>query len=231
MVRFGVREKIMVIFFILLFVPIITLGFVSVYEVNKVGSRAVNDSRDSLSDQAEKHLMNLVRDKANETNAFFESIESDTKILTDFGNDLYNNPENYHNGSNYPDYEYSSNTVSYLPSWGYVHTASDERRDVVVAFIHVEPKDTQAGSSAETKLVKNAKWLARKWDVKQILLHSFTHLAQEKADPEQAKLLMDRAHDRLEKAEYDVSQTPYGYFNDLSIDAKGHPLARIFKEF
>jgi tetratricopeptide (TPR) repeat protein len=128
MVRFGVREKIMVIFFILLFVPIITLGFVSVYEVNKVGSRAVNDSRDSLSDQAEKHLMNLVRDKANETNAFFESIESDTKILADFGNDLYNNPENYHNSSNYPEYEYSSNTVSFLPSWGYVHTASDERK-------------------------------------------------------------------------------------------------------
>jgi hypothetical protein len=26
-------------------------------------------------------------------------------------------------------------------------------------------------------------------------------------------------------------QTPYGYFNDLSMDAPGHPLARIYKEF
>ena len=81
------------------------------------------------------------------------------------------------------------------------------------------------------KLVKNAKWLARKWDVKKILLHSFTHLAEEKAEPGRAKSLLDRVQARLRQAEYDVSQTAYGYFNDLAIEAKGHPLARIFKEF
>jgi hypothetical protein len=73
----------------------------------------------------------------------------------------------------------------------------DERKNVVVAFVHVEPKDIEDGSSAETKLVKNAKWLARKWDVKKILLHSFTHLAEEKADPDEAKSLLDRVQDRL----------------------------------
>jgi hypothetical protein len=36
---------------------------------------------------------------------------------------------------------------------------------------------------------------------------------------------------RLETAGYKAIQTPYGYFNDLSIDAPGHPLARIYKEF
>ncbi len=109
--------------------------------------------------------------------------------------------------------------------------APGELRNGVVAFIHVEPKDTQKGSSAETKLVKNAKWLARKWDSKQVLLHSFTHLAEDKAEPEQAKLLMDRVQQRLVGAGYQASLTAYGYFNDLSIEAKGHPLARIFKEF
>ena len=107
----------------------------------------------------------------------------------------------------------------------------DERHNVVVAFIHVEPKDVDGNSSAETKLVKNAKWLARKWDVKEVLLHSFTHLAEEKADPVDAKALMNRVSNRLDNAGYEASQTPYGYFNDLSIEAKGHPLARIFKEF
>jgi hypothetical protein len=101
----------------------------------------------------------------------------------------------------------------------------------VVAFIHVEPKDVENGSSAETKLVKNAKWLARKWETKRIILHSFTHLGEEKADPADAKRLIDRAQTRLEKADYDIAQTPYGYFNDLSMEAPGHPLARIFKEF
>ena len=109
--------------------------------------------------------------------------------------------------------------------------APSERRDVVVAFIHVEPADVVQGSAAETKLVKNAKWLARKWEVDTILLHSFTHLGEEKADPDLAQQLIERAGQRLETAGYKASLTAYGYYNDLSIEAKGHPLARIYKAF
>lgn len=103
-------------------------------------------------------------------------------------------------------------------------------KNCIVAFIHVEPKDVAGGSSAETKLVKNAKWLARKWETSRVVLHSFTHLGEEKAAPEAAKGLIDRVHARLENAAYEPCQTPYGHFNDLSIQAPGHPLARIFKE-
>ena len=103
---------------------------------------------------------------------------------------------------------------------------------VVVAFIHVEPPDVEEGSSAETKLVKNAKWLARKWETRSIILHSRSPTWRErKADPEAAKGLFDRVQSRLETAGYATVQTPYGYFNDLSMDAPGHPLARIYKEF
>lgn len=101
----------------------------------------------------------------------------------------------------------------------------------VVAFIHVEPRDVVDGSSAETKLVKNAKWLARKWDTRLVILHSFTHLGDVKADPGDAKALIDRVQQRLDTAGYTAWQTPYGYFNDLCIEAPGHPLARIYKEF
>ena len=100
----------------------------------------------------------------------------------------------------------------------------------VVAFVHVEPADVAGGSPAETKLVKNAKWLARKWEVRQVVLHSFTHLGEAKADPADARALLDRARDRLEGAGYPAVQTPYGYFLDLRIEAPGHPLARIYKE-
>jgi hypothetical protein len=101
----------------------------------------------------------------------------------------------------------------------------------VVAFIHVEPRDMADGSAAETKLVKNAKWLARKWETRQVILHSFTHLGEEKAEPGDAKALIDRVQQRLATAGYTAVQTPYGYFNDLSLEAPGHPLARIYKEF
>ena len=101
----------------------------------------------------------------------------------------------------------------------------------VVAFIHVEPGDVEPGSSAETKLVKNAKWLARKWEVTSILLHSFTHLGEKKADADRAARLIAQAGQRLVKSGYDARQTAYGHYNDLSIQAQGHPLARIYKEF
>lgn len=109
--------------------------------------------------------------------------------------------------------------------------APSTHEKAVVAFIHVEPKDVETGSTAETKLVKNTKWLARKWDTKQIILHSFTHLGEKKAGPTEAKGLIDRVQERLKKTAYHAVPTPYGYFNDLSIQAPGHPLARIFKEF
>jgi len=101
----------------------------------------------------------------------------------------------------------------------------------VVAFIHVEPGDLDEKSGSETKLVKNSKWLARKWETRAIVLHSFTHLGEVKADPKGAKDLIDRADERLKKAEYETIQTPYGYFLDLELKAPGHPLARVYKEF
>jgi len=106
-----------------------------------------------------------------------------------------------------------------------------QNANVVVAFVHVEPGDPEPSSSAETKLVKNAKWLARKWDTRQVVLHSFTHLGEKKAEPQEAKLLMENAAKRLTAAGYTVTQTPYGYFNDLLIEAPGHALARIYKQF
>jgi peptidoglycan/xylan/chitin deacetylase (PgdA/CDA1 family) len=107
---------------------------------------------------------------------------------------------------------------------------ADMHEKAVVAFIHVEPGDVES-NSVETKLVKNAKWVARKWDTKVIILHSFTHLGEEKAEPEHAKALLDRAQKRLDSAGYEAFQTPYGYFNDLTIQAQGHPLSRIYKAF
>ncbi len=65
-----------------------------------------------------------------------------------------------------------------------------ENETTVVAFVHVEPKDMETGG-AETKLVKNAKWLARKWDTTKVILHSFTHLGEEKAEPDQARELVE----------------------------------------
>ena len=108
---------------------------------------------------------------------------------------------------------------------------ADGCEHAVVAFVHVEPGDVEAGSSAPTRLVKNAKWLARKWDTRTIVLHSFTHLGEDKADAEPAQALLTQAAARLNGSDYRAVQTPYGYFSDIAMEAPGQPLARIYKAF
>jgi len=103
-------------------------------------------------------------------------------------------------------------------------------KNVLVGFIQVEEKDEERSSNVETKLVKNLKWAARKNNTNHIILHSFNHLSESKASPEFSKKLLDRADERLKNSDYETSQTPFGYFLDLDIQAPGNPLARIFKD-
>lgn len=103
--------------------------------------------------------------------------------------------------------------------------------NAVVGFIHAEESDENNATSVETKLVKNLKWAARKNETNRIVLHSFNHLSSSSANPEFTLNLFNQVEERLKKAEYITSQTPFGYFLNLSMEAPGKPLARIFKEF
>ena len=106
-----------------------------------------------------------------------------------------------------------------------------EFNNCLVGFIHFEEKDENNLSAVETKMVKQLKWAARKNETNKIILHSFAHLSESKGSPEKTKELFDSAEIRLENADYEVLQTPFGYFLDLDINAPGHSFARLFKEF
>ena len=101
--------------------------------------------------------------------------------------------------------------------------------NVQVAFIQVEKEDEGRESDVEKKLVKNLKWVCGKNNVNKIILHSFAHLSESKAEPEFTKLLFERTEERLLNAGFTVNQTPFGYFLDLQVDAPGFSLARVFK--
>ena len=103
--------------------------------------------------------------------------------------------------------------------------------NVLVAFIHAEEKDEIDIKSIETKMVKNLKWAAKKNDTKNVVLHSFAHLAETKANPNFTKELFDRVEARMNNADYACDQTAFGYFMDLDITAPGISQARIFKSF
>ncbi len=103
--------------------------------------------------------------------------------------------------------------------------------NVLVGFIQMEKEDEANSKYFETKLVKSLKWAAKKNETKHIILHSFAHLSNSKANPHVTKDLFDAVEQRLQNSDYKATQTPFGYFLDIEVKAPGRSSARIFKSF
>ncbi len=130
------------------------------------------------------------------------------------------------------------NKFAYKPTIKTIEDAKEytervEFQKVQAAFIQVEEQDEIGGreKSVEKKLLNFVKWILRKNDTNEVVLHSFAHLSDSKASPEFTKALFDKVEVRLKNVGYEVSQTPFGYFLDLEVDAPGFSLARVFKSF
>lgn len=101
--------------------------------------------------------------------------------------------------------------------------------DAVVAFIHVEVQDQADRARAFRHLLKHLKWLANKKGFRHIVLHSFTHLGGESANPDFAHALLLDLAERLENTGYQVAITPFGYFCSWQLDVYGESLAKVYK--
>ena len=122
-----------IIIVVILLVPLLSISAYIAFhgigfsEKQKKEDQSSNDYEYSLSEDQIEILKSIARDKANEVDAFFINIINETNILTNFGNDIYNGNLKDFSVFTLPTYEYDENTVDYLPKWGYVHTAQDER--------------------------------------------------------------------------------------------------------
>src|SRR3970040_1276236 len=79
--------------------------------------------------------------------------------------------------------------------------------NAAIVFVHSEPQDEAMPSGLETKFVKNVKWIAGKRGFKNIVLHSFTHLAEVSASPQFAEAFLQSAAARLRNTGYQVALT------------------------
>jgi hypothetical protein len=102
--------------------------------------------------------------------------------------------------------------------------------DAVVVFYQVEAEDLDRRGKVVTKLIKNIKWLAGKFDSTNVVLHSFNHLSKSKAPADFAEDLVQDSRHRLESAGYFVEVTPFGYLNEWKLHVAGESLAKVFKE-
>jgi hypothetical protein len=121
-----------------------------------------------------------------------------------------------------------SKTLAEVPD----QTVDQVVNETVVVFLHIESTDaaTDRQPSVLRQSLKHIKWLANKRGLKNIVLHSFTHLGGETAEPAIAASLMHILADRLRETGYYVWLTPFGYFCEWDLSVYGESLAKVWKE-
>lgn len=108
----------------------------------------------------------------------------------------------------------------------------EEARETVVVFVHAEAADADDARHPAVlrQTLKHVKWLANKRALKNIVLHSFTHLGGATAPPQFAASFIDALATRLRDNGYQVQTTPFGYFCEWDLSVYGESLAKVWKE-
>ncbi len=110
--------------------------------------------------------------------------------------------------------------------------AEEEVKEGLVVFAQVETSDDEKERRAAIlrQTLKHIKWLANKRKLRNIVLHSFSHLGGEAASPSCAESILADLVQRLRETHYDVRITPFGYFCEWDLSVYGESLAKVWKE-
>ena len=100
----------------------------------------------------------------------------------------------------------------------------------VVVFLHAEQRDAAERASVFKHTLKHVKWLANKRGLKNVVLHSFTHLGAASAPAEFAQAFLVELAERLRATGYGVWLTPFGWFCEWDLSVHGDSLAKVWKE-
>ena len=99
--------------------------------------------------------------------------------------------------------------------------------EALLVLSSVEQGDERApervAGRASAEIVK----LAAQLKITTVVLHPFAHLFAELSPPDVALDVLSRTQQTLSAAGIRAYRTPFGWFNTLQIDAKGHPISRV----
>jgi hypothetical protein len=97
----------------------------------------------------------------------------------------------------------------------------------LLVFAASEPEDEADPAATGQRAAAVIQRVAGQVKVQAVVLHSFAHLFGELGKPESARAALAATHAALAEQGFAVQQTPFGWFNALDIQAKGHPLSRV----
>lgn len=102
--------------------------------------------------------------------------------------------------------------------------------DALVVFAAAEKQDEAEPDEVAARAVAAIEEVSRQLGARTVVLHSFAHLFVELSTPATARAILNAMEQRLAAGGYTVSQSAFGWFNRLEMNAKGHPLSRIARQ-
>jgi len=103
-------------------------------------------------------------------------------------------------------------------------------KDALAILTAVEKSDSDIDKVVK-RLVENVKEIAKSVNVKNIVLYPYAHLSSNLASPEIAIEVLEKAEKALKKIkDFNVTKAPFGYYKELELKIKGHPLAELSRE-
>ncbi len=98
--------------------------------------------------------------------------------------------------------------------------------DALVLFISMEKQDEGNPKVIDNAVTEIGK-ISDQLKVHTIVLNPFAHLFGELSSLEYAQRALVELAQKLETRNFYVVRIPFGWFNELEMKAKGHPLSRI----
>ncbi len=101
--------------------------------------------------------------------------------------------------------------------------------NVIALYISVEKRDEDS-TEFIPKAIKEIEKIANQLKVSNIIVLSFAHLFGELSNPEFGLKALKNLEKKLVENGFNVLRPPFGWFNELELKAKGHPLSRISRK-
>lgn len=108
-----------------------------------------------------------------------------------------------------------------------VSSPETEVHEALIVFASVEKSDETAPQRVAERAAEEIFKLSQQLKAQEIVLHPFAHLFAELGKPQAAVAVLDHIKRLLDGRGLRVVRTPFGWFNKLDIQAKGHPLSRL----